>query len=266
MILNFHRCNVTNMGDLLCAPSLYFDFGQKARTFDVCEDPRKLSYITLSNRLRFQKNHILLGGGGFFHHGYFDAGLQRLLDQRVSSFVIWGAGYNQHTGDAYANARLSQALFDKADLVGLRDHIPGVRYVPCASCMNSYLHQTYAILNDIVVYEHEQMPLTHPSLAALPRIRNNRPQAREIFSFLGSARYVITNSYHGMYWSILLNRKVLVIPYASKFDLSPFDVPFCTPEDWAEKLDLCQTYPQALEESRALTVAFYENYRRVLAG
>ena len=45
----------------------------------------------------------------------------------------------------------------------------------------------------------------------------NSNSFQEIIEFIQSSECIVTNSYHGMYWSLLLNKKVGIIPNSSKF-------------------------------------------------
>jgi exopolysaccharide biosynthesis predicted pyruvyltransferase EpsI len=82
----------------------------------------------------------------------------------------------------------------------------------------------YVIKNEMVVYEHKDFPIP----ADFPKL-NNRAELEDVVQLLGGAEYVLTNSYHGLYWSVLLGRKVILYkPFSSRFFNSPWTVPIIT--------------------------------------
>ena len=55
----------------------------------------------------------------------------------------------------------------------------------------------------------------------------------EVAGFLASGRVVVTNSYHGAYWTTLLGRPTLLWePWCSKFLLLRYPHPWVGPGDW----------------------------------
>lgn len=86
----------------------------------------------------------------------------------------------------------------------------------------------------------------------------------EIAAFLGSGETVITNSYHGAYWALLLGRRVLVYePWCSKWLLTPWKLTFCDRTNWRRRLRRARAHSGALADARARNRAFA---RRVFAA
>jgi hypothetical protein len=54
-----------------------------------------------------------------------------------------------------------------------------------------------------------------------PHMTNVDGTIEESVRFLASGRSIITSSYHGAYWGMLLGRRVHVISWGSKFDYLP---------------------------------------------
>ena len=79
----------------------------------------------------------------------------------------------------------------------------------------------------------------------------------EKIAFIGSCETIVTNSYHGIYWALLLGKKVISVPFASKFyGISP-DLTHCPP--WDIDIDAAQAPedPKAyLRECRDLNKQF----------
>ena len=124
--------------------------------------------------------------------------------------------------------------------------------------MHPALSMNLGLRNDIVIYEHEHIPLRYSDLNNKPKMINNNHDFEEVVKFLGTANYVITNSYHGMYWALLLKRKVVAVPFSNKFDFFSYDVPMGRIEDWSELLERSTIYDNALEECRLLNNEFYK--------
>ena len=68
---------------------------------------------------------------------------------------------------------------------------------------------------------------------------------------------IVTNSYHGVYWGTLLNRRVICIPFKS--GLYTFNhQPTYALGDFAKiKIDEIPKYPMALDECRGANVDYF---------
>ena len=114
--------------------------------------------------------------------------------------------------------------------------------------------------NTVGVYNHKRVTLMksdNPN--GFPVADNSGDNLEEKLKFLSSCEYIITNTYHGVYWGTLLQRKVICIPYKSglfSFKYPPhysFDGKF--DESVFEKAKI---YTGVLEESRKLNLDFYK--------
>ncbi len=135
-----------------------------------------------------------------------------LLDQftKTNKCIAWGIGHNFHNGETKIDYKNYLSNFR---LIGVRD-FGFHQHVPCASCMSNVFDKKYEITNETVIYEHHE----HPINMDFPKMTNLGINLEEKIKFLGSAETIITSSYHGAYWGMLLNRKVKVeIPFSSKF-------------------------------------------------
>ena len=77
-----------------------------------------------------------------------------------------------------------------------------------------------------------------------------------MIGFIGNSQTIVTDSYHAMYWSMLLEKKVIVIPNSSKFFNFKYQPTFSTFEDFEAKLNKVQTYSGLLEECRNINHDF----------
>ena len=85
-----------------------------------------------------------------------------------------------------------------------------------------------------------------------------------IIEILGSSDTVITNSYHGVYWATLLGRKVVCIPWGSKFNMFKHPPTMATERNWVEKIEKAKSYPEALEDCRKANIAFYNDVKNLI--
>jgi hypothetical protein len=260
MIINVHRNSVNNIGDILSSPLNYFKYNQQTKIIDICDDYKGVFFSKWLCKFKFDKLHIIFGGGGLIDNSYFEKELNYITNLKPDSIVYWGVGHNKHYDEN--EPRLfseSKQLLDKSQLWGVRDNISNMNYLPCSSCMHPQLKTSAAKpTNNIVIYEHEHIPLNAESLNGVPKMVNNHNSFEEVINFFNSANFVITNSYHGMYWALLLKKKVIVVsPFSSKFDLFPYDVPIGTIEQWPELIEQSVIYESALDECRSLNEQFY---------
>ena len=204
---------------------------------------------------------MVFGGGGLLDHPYFTKGWNSVLGVTAAELIAWGLGHNRHGGPGGRHPGFLRHF----QLVGVRDSGPDVPaafdWVPCASCMHAAFDAPAEIVHEVAYYSHERFPL---AADGLPRLANNERDFSKVVRFLASAETVVTNSYHGMYWATLLGRKVVVLPFSSKFHSFRYPVALATPEDWQSACRRARAFPQALQECRAANLAFAEKVRHRL--
>ncbi len=223
-----HRLD-NNLGDRLSAPYLYYPFPAH-RVIDIC-DVKAIAKIP-------EKAQIVLGGGGLMMP-YFDKYRQAILARNPSQLVWWAVGERriQNLETAYLNEAAVQPSiephwFAENQLVGFRQTNPYYPFLPCVSCKavveyrekNPQATPQYPV----VYFEHRHVPL--PVQTQYPVRNNEGENAHDVFSFLDQAPIVVTNSYHGMYWSILLGKQVIVVPFSSGQYHHPWPVHYAHPE------------------------------------
>lgn len=115
-------------------------------------------------------------------------------------------------------------------LAGVRDWSIDVphRWVPCASCMHPVFNENPKPDRKIVIYDHKEHPfvISTPTME-MPKDKEdneylvdalNAPRAHntgfgsmaEAVRFIARGEIVLTTSYHGAYWGMLLGRGVIV--------------------------------------------------------
>jgi hypothetical protein len=119
---------------------------------------------------------------------------------------------------------------------------------------------------DHLIYEHHGARLT---ISGPARICNRQPISffGDVIALMAQSRCIISNSYHGLYWAMLLGRKaVCVSPMSSRFYGFKYPPQFATAEDWKEKAEAAGVYPDYLEECRAENVKFYAKAKELIAS
>jgi hypothetical protein len=225
-----------NVGDRYASPLRYFQFPGQAANENVRDRKRQSADI------------VILGGGSLARHAEIIA-----ADFPKSCKIAWGIGHTQR--DHLAPHDEYKALLKHFDFYGIRDWglVDDEHYVPCASCMLPHFDRTYEVEHEFVFYGHEKLsPLT----GMTPRLTNSEMDIDKVMAFLGSGETIVTSSYHGMYWGTLLGRKVIAIPFGSKFFHFKYPVPLCS--KWEEGKTRAQIFPEALCESRERNQRFYE--------
>lgn len=241
-----------NLGDQVCNPTDYFDLPNVERV-----DAWSINWI-------YEPDNMVLGGGGMVH-----GLLANLIEYvpRIPSrkLIAWGLGHNQH-GELFINYRNALNEFD---LVGVRDfktaHSKGWDYVPCASCMYpTFNAPPQTPEHRWIVYQHFDNPIKLRGVTSMMPTMTNEVGIFTALSFLASGEIVITNSYHGAYWAMLLGRRVLLYkPFTSRFLDFKYQPPTCDERTWKE-VEALSAPVDYLEECRDLNRKFYDKVKAAL--
>jgi hypothetical protein len=95
---------------------------------------------------------------------------------------------------------------------------------------------------------------------------SNTTNLEELIQFIGSADNIITDSYHTMYWAMLMKKKVIAIPNSSKFYDFKHQPIISNFDEALQYLNKGTTYDGLLQECRDLNHKFAEkafNYLNV---
>jgi hypothetical protein len=196
------------------------------------------------------------------HEEFIKKYMMQLAPARSKRY-IWGAGHNGPL------SKLGDSLFEYPDWlvnfteVGIRDWDRNMPWVPCASCMHPSLYKKYQIKNDVIFFEHKKQLIKKFGNDSMPRFVNSGSNIEQTIELLGSANIILTNSYHGAYWGVLLGKQVIVVsPWSSKF-LSLRHTPHILSRDtdWKEVVDTVAVHRTALDECRSATELFWEKIK-----
>lgn len=243
-----HRVDSSNLGDTTCNPFAY------------CPDLPPADVFDIHDYTKVHADVIVLGGGGLFH-GTWPEFISDLVVPNGPLLIAWGCGLNQHG----TRSQIWPEYLDRFSLVGLRDFTNPWNYVPCPSCLHSafdrVLHEQPEPVTGLHIYERQ--PIIGPDA---PRMSNNSNDLYTTLKFLASGRVILTDSWHGAYWALLLNRRVLLWkPDSNRFLSFKEPLTECNECDWEHKLTQATGIDGYLTECRILNRVFEARVRRLLS-
>ncbi len=240
-VAHAHFCTVENTGDLVSRPSLYFELpgGPLVPIGQPTDTPA-----------------VIYGGGAVAR------ALPELATRRPGAVhIAWGVGGTWHGRKEPGSVVRGFALYGSRD-AGQSD----AEWVPCVSCMSPLFDQAYQVTREAVLFVNADPSFARPVIEGLPVMTNDRP-FEEIVAFLGSAETVVTNSYHGAYWGVLLGKRVVIRgAYSSKFFNYRHQPPVDDGRSWRCSAVRCPVWPEGLIECREANVAFHRKVLAVLDG
>ena len=214
-LINIHRKHTENIGDLFSSPLNYYDFGDEVSSLDIWND---------IDTHDFENTNVIVGGGGLLSHSGFLPSIEKIIKFKkegiINKLIFWGVGKNAHFDRTICKklGKNYQRNLVYADLVGIRDLDTNLKYVPCPSCKliadSNFFDKNPK--DKVVYYEHSDFELPKPIPGEC--LGNSEKDINKVLEFLSSSRVVITNIYHGVYWSLLLGKKVFCVPFSTKFD------------------------------------------------
>ena len=260
-IVNVHCHDTDNVGDLFCAPHNYFDklknTGLDLRDYYIREDGRHENYIE-----RISNSSLIIGGGGLLNRNSFDfaMSLYEELALKGKKTVLWGVGHNSKKSVEFGAITQYNVDVENFGLAGTRDYSMPGSYIPCVSCMHPIFDREYHIQDEIGLIFHKDTFKNQDLVnrfEALP-YTSNTADLDALIQFIGSKEAIITDSYHAMYWSMLLEKKVAVVPNSSKFYDFKYNPIFTTFTDCLSDIKKAEKPTGILEESRNLNHEFYD--------
>lgn len=258
-VANIHRIDINNAGDFYCAPHHYFDV-LKDTDLDI------FSYKNLDKNKRqnfintVSQKSLIIGGGGLLNRSGFKRQMQlfETLASNGKKIVLWGIGHNdKHNMSNQINYNVDISKFG---LAGLRDYSKAENYVPCVSCLHPTFDQSYDETQDIGIVFHKDTLKKENITTQFQDFptASNTIAFEKLIEFIKQTNKIVTDSYHVMYWSMLLNKKVVVIPNSSKFFDFKYKPVISNFEDAIDQLPKAETYSGLLEECRTINQQFAE--------
>lgn len=242
-----------NAGDYNCSPFDYykFPFSHRIVHFPFIRDAL---FRNGPKDILFKDKIIIIGGGGLIAHKG-DQNVHEVLRYLIENnkVILWGIGSN-------TSAEIDWDIINHKNvlLAGIRDRIYGLNaeYLPCVSCKHKIFDKSNVISKGLGILDHKDNPINIEA----DKI-NNGGTIEEIVEFISSKDSIISSSYHGVYWSQLLNKKVLYHSsnenVNSKFVNLKQGINICNSENYKDLLETSSSSVGLLEESRYLNDKFY---------
>ncbi|WP_424494503.1 polysaccharide pyruvyl transferase family protein [Salinimicrobium sp. GXAS 041] len=258
-VVNIHRIDSKNVGDFYCAPHLYFKslHDKKLDIFDYKIPDKKVTENWINT---ISHNALIIGGGGILNRGSFQKQMKLFesLSYKNKKMVIWGAGHNSKDRKDFGKILNYTIDINRFGLVGTRDYKASNTWVPCVSCLNPVFNEVYNSSQEIGVIFHKKT-MKNKSITSKFKdfpTTSNTTNLESLIEFIGNSETIITDSYHAMYWAILLEKKVVVIPNSSKFFDFKYQPIFSRFETCIEDVKKARTYSGVLEECKEINLKF----------
>ena len=120
------------------------------------------------------------------------------------SLTIWNGTFRTIQSNVYKNF----PHFKNLNSLSFTDNIDNKKWVPCVSCMHKVFDKEYNTTHGLVaVLDHTsdfRLKIKAPTMFDNEELKN-------VIHLIGSGETLITNSYYGVYWGLLLGRRVLVV-------------------------------------------------------
>lgn len=260
-VVNIHRYDKTNVGDYYCAPHHYFD-QLKGKFLDIYDYKSENKDILENFILEISTKALIIGGGGLLNRSSFEKQLKlfEALQSKGKKTVLWGVGHNSKHKSDFGSITSYNINLKNFGLVGTRDFkMPG-EFLPCVSCMHPIFDKDYSETQEIGIIYHKKTLKKKQLIKKLEDYpsTSNTTDLEDMVSFIGKSNRIVTDSYHAMYWSMLLGKKVAVIPNSSKFFDFKYQPVVTSFENFENDIKNTNTFTGLLEESRELNTNFSE--------
>ena len=169
--------------------------------------------------------------------------------------IGWGLSSVQSSRFSLKYFRSQRVL----DLIGTRDWGDSrFEYAPCTSCMSQEFNTPAAAQHELVFYLHagktQGMGLQVPD--GVPVMTNTGASLADALQFIASGNTVVSNSYHGVYWTMLMGRKAVCIPFSNKFSAYRLPPAIATVDNWRQVVKEAVAHSDFLGLSREATQTF----------
>lgn len=205
---------------------------------------------------------VIFGGGGLFDYAeYINRSINKVLDTGAA-VIGWACGLNTHND--FKNAFQTKIDFERFALVTLRDYQNnyGVPYLPDITCKMEGLRKPYTIRRKFGIAQHKDFPIQG---FEFEKIKNDR-SIDEILQFIGESEVILSNSFHMIYWSILMGKKTICVdPFSTKFFNYKYKPEYVldNKSDLWKAVESARNY-QVLDECRQENDLFFERVKQIV--
>jgi hypothetical protein len=240
-----HRRDPDNPGDFWSSPGVWLNAQLPGQIFD---------YKKLADIQGLTVDNLIIGGGGF--GGKFIKCIEVFVSNNlIGNIIVWGTAWEQGRSDL-------EQFSSRCRLVGMREWInhdaEHVHWVPCASVLHSRLPRLakHQPVKDVLIVDHWKRKSIKIEMSHT-RMTNYKSSMDQVVSAIADHNIVLTSSYHVVYWSILLRRRVVFVsqPWLPKVDHMRWSVPCAETFSW-QLLDLACTYPDAYDQALQANLDF----------
>lgn len=258
-----HHFDRVNQGDILSGPYNYFSFSNYG-FISWDKNILKNEGITLNTNFS-----VIMGGGIYFPK---DKPRLKKIMKDAKYFIGWGLGLDSRMDlTEYVN---------QFSLLGTREKFSNfidnkkIFYVPCSSCMNNFFvnylsnNSFSKITKDIAIHLNHGFNEKEISNRFTNKdITYTTTDFNQSIKNMAEAEYVITNSYHGAYWSSLMGKKVICLATkVPKWDGLHENIIFTDIDQIDEALRKVKNVPlDYLKECQELNIGFYNKVMELLS-
>lgn len=258
-VVNLHRIDFNNAGDLYCAPHYYFKELEN-KQLDIYHLKNGTNEEREIWKDKVINNSLIIGGGGLLNRGSFETQM-KLFEQlalKGKKTVIWGAGHNAKKESLFRKDIQYNINTANFGLVGTRDFSNEGEWIPCVSCLNTVFDENYKTIHETGIVFHKKTLKDKRLINKLDQYpqTSNTTDLQSLINFIGSCETIVTDSYHAMYWAMLLEKKVVVIPNSSKFFDFKYSPTISSFNNFENDLKKTQSYTGLLEECRSINLDF----------
>ncbi|MES2575420.1 MAG: polysaccharide pyruvyl transferase family protein [Bacteroidota bacterium] len=258
-VINVHRTDLRNAGDFYCGPHHYFE-QIKGRELDIFEYKDSDQKILDNYHNLIVNNSLIIGGGGLLNRPSFEKPMKMFeqLAEKGKKTVLWGVGHNEKNRNTFGKVTSYNVDTSKFGLVGVRDYDMGKEWVPCVSCLHPIMDTKLTVENEVGLIYHKKTLKNKRILNSLNDYpsTSNTTNIEEIITFIAKSDTIVTDSYHAMYWAMLLNKKVVALPNSSKFYSFKYKPTFSDFENFKNDLKKAEKHSGILEECREINLKF----------
>jgi len=214
---------------------------------------------------------IIVSGGAMLNvHWQWDAMLEDVSSQFADNLIVlWSAGLNCDDSEMFAldgktcltNFKYTREypwelvnFLDNFDLVRLRDRVGDSPHPTLldATCLMPELKERFEISRRVGLYGYYDCPefIEENTNLAAHVLHEDQNNVQAIIKFIGESEVIVTGTYHGLYWSLLLGKKVVICRRDLSIELLTFPVQFVTwSGDFEADVERAPIYPYLMDKT-----------------
>lgn len=251
-----NRVDDANCGDSMVCPLLYY-YDYFKHYHIKRHDQRFVDFNSIS-----PNDVVIIGGGGILDYAEFtNRIINRVLDTGAA-VIAWSPGTNTHYNQkAVIKTKIAYERFALATIRDFNNPF-GVEFLPDVTCNHHGLKKKYTIRRKYGIARHKDYPIRGLDY---PFITNDK-DVNEILQFIGESEIVISNSFHMIYWAILMGKKTICAdPFSTRFYSYQYKPTYyhSDKDDLQECVQRAKTY-NVLDECIEANTAFFQRVKAII--